>query len=176
MGMLTSCKPSIDVNLDILRPHMSAFGKEVRKTDQLYLYRDNMFMENAERLEIVFDTPQIPTVDEARRLYVDIVNRFIDKTNKNETIRPYLFQHPLSIQDVNIKIYFSELPNESRSDVINRMDMQYRVDSERQDHNIYYFKDTRKDSACIFFKETFEEAVEKLKLEASVNEIKETPS
>ena len=50
-------------------------------------------------------------VEEARRLYVDVVEGYLRRYNQNEEIRPYLHDYPFTIDNLDVKIGFE---NEQR--------------------------------------------------------------
>ena len=90
MYVLTSCsRESMEDKLS--DRHMSAFGKEVQKTDNLYLVgTGGSARYGIDKLSLTFISPTTPTIEEARSLYLDIMNRFINRINEDEEIHPYL--------------------------------------------------------------------------------------
>ena len=172
MYLLTSCsRESMEDKLS--DRHMSAFGKEVQKTDKLYLVgTGGSARYGIDKLSLTFISYTTPSIDQARKLYLDIVNRFIARINEDEEIHPYLIDYPMTHRDLKICILFSGLPESEMADYVTVISMG-EYGKKFEEKPIYYFKyDYEQQRSNIFFEETFEEAVENLKLENSLNKAK----
>lgn len=55
-------------------------------------------------------------VDQARKLYVDIIEEYLHKVNGNEEVRPYLHNHPFTINNLEFTIEFDEPNGRMKSD------------------------------------------------------------
>ena len=51
------------------------------------------------------------TIEEARRLYIEVVEGYLCRYNQNEEIRPYLHNFPFTIENIHVMIGFE---NEQR--------------------------------------------------------------
>lgn len=59
-----------------------------------------------ERISIGFQVPRKVTLDEARSLHVQLVERLIKRINENEAIRPYLREYPVRSNNAHISLSF----------------------------------------------------------------------
>ena len=55
-------------------------------------------------------------VDEARKLYVNIVEEYLHRVNCNEEVRPYLHNYPFTINNLEFNIEFDESNGRMKSD------------------------------------------------------------
>lgn len=54
-------------------------------------------------------------LEEARRLYVEVVEDFLNRINNNKEIRSYLHDYPFTIKNLDLMIHFSEDTNDENS-------------------------------------------------------------
>jgi len=63
---------------------------------------------NVEKISVVFTIKQKPTLDEARIIQVNAVERLIELVNNHEKIRPYLAEYPFNSSRIKISISFKD--------------------------------------------------------------------
>jgi len=61
---------------------------------------------NVEKISVVFTIKQKPTLDEARIIQVNAVERLIELVNNHEKIRPYLAEYPFTYNRADVSISF----------------------------------------------------------------------
>ena len=63
-------------------------------------------MDDIQKVNSHYESFECLTVDEARRLYVDVVEGYLERYNQNEEIRPYLHNYPFTVDNVEVMIGF----------------------------------------------------------------------
>ncbi len=91
------------------------FIDEVRKEYSLSLegYGGSM-PEKIESIEIMFESKNKATINDARWLLISLKEKFANKINNNQKIRPFLAEYPFSLARAKICISFQE-GNESNT-------------------------------------------------------------
>lgn len=109
-------------------------------------------------LKLAFNYYDIVDVPKGRELLTYSVNRFVEEINADKSIRKYLYNYPFQPQNVEIRIF---IENKNKTDssadelgIVTFVDglLQYKIWHEESK------------SCTIILTETYEEAVEKLKL------------
>lgn len=65
-------------------------------------------MNDIQKVNAYYVSFQRMTVEEARRLYVDVIEGFLCRYNQNEEIRPYLHSYPFTIDNLHVRIGFED--------------------------------------------------------------------
>lgn len=102
-----SCHHEIDHG-DLAVTAMRSYAKQVRKEFGFELSAfGGCMMNDIEIFEVTFARNDKVTVDEARRLIVQISEGFIAKINADEKIRPYLHNYPITQKNVRFHLSFA---------------------------------------------------------------------
>jgi hypothetical protein len=96
--------------IELADQEMFAFAREVKTTNQLQLVAyGGGFYERVNHFSLTFMSPQYPSVEDARILFFDVANRFLERVNQNEELRPYMANYPFTIIDnLALMIVFPE--------------------------------------------------------------------
>lgn len=114
MLLFTGCVHRSAPHVALADQQMHSFVKEMFKDKQLYVSgAGGSLMEDIKQLGIDFTSydNQRLSVAEARKLIVEITEKFIDEINRNEKIRPYLSKFPVDCNNVALAISFYEKPH-----------------------------------------------------------------
>ncbi len=115
-------------------------------------------MDNIKMMGMGFECKTTADIKTARKLLLDIVNRYLININGNNKIKPYLHNYPFTANNVDVKIFFRDLDKlKTESDI----DI-----ASANEGTIYYYKDwPEKYDLKILHEETYEEAMQALKSE-----------
>jgi hypothetical protein len=114
MLLFAGCVHRSVPHVALANQQMHSFVKEMFKEKQLYVSgAGGSMMNDIKKLSIDFDSydNQKLSVAEARKLIVEITEKFIDEINCNEKIRPYLSKFPVDCNNVLLAISFFEKPH-----------------------------------------------------------------
>ena len=94
-------------------------------------------------------------VDEARKLYVNIVEEYLHRVNCNEEVHPYLHNYPFTINNLEFTIRFSH-PNGKRI-ADGHVALMFFIEN----RNLLFYKgyDSNTDNFYLLHKESYEEAL-----------------
>ncbi len=85
------------------------YNKEVAKPRNLYLSGSGgAMMNDIQRVILNFKSFDLLTVDEARALYIEMMEDFLSRMNQNGKIRPYLHDYPFGIDNFELTIGFRD--------------------------------------------------------------------
>lgn len=83
------------------------YNKELKREKHLYLVGSGgAMMGDIQKVNAHYVSYDRLTVEEARRLYVDVAEGYLNRYNENEEIRPYLHNYPFTIDNFKIMIGF----------------------------------------------------------------------
>ena len=86
---------------------MSSYSKQVKKQWGLYLAGSGgAMMYDVKAVALDYECIANVTLEEARKLYVDLVEGFVDLVNKDEPVRPYLHNYPFTSSNCECSIMF----------------------------------------------------------------------
>ncbi|MFN0065792.1 MAG: hypothetical protein ACKVOH_06115, partial [Chlamydiales bacterium] len=74
------------------------------------------FMHDIEEVGFSYISLDKYNVEEARALYIEVMEGFIERFNADETIRPYLHNYPFTEENLRIRIGFEDENRKHRSD------------------------------------------------------------
>ncbi len=114
MLLFAGCVHRSAPHVALANQQMHAFVKEMFREKQLYVSgAGGSLMDDIKLLDIDFTSydNQRLSVAEARKLIVEITEKFIDEINHNEKIRPYLSKFPVDCNNVVLAISFYENPH-----------------------------------------------------------------
>lgn len=107
--LFSSCSP-IPKHVQLARSAITSFSQEVFKTDQLVLEGYGGAMsEDIKTFTFFFESQKNVNLEEARILFVNILERFLHKINKDEEIRNFLHEYPISEKNIYLEIQFSPI-------------------------------------------------------------------
>ena len=86
-----------------------AYNKELCKQKHLQLTgKGGAMMDDIQKVNANYVSFDRLTVEEARRLYVDVAEGYLCRYNQNEEIRPFLHNYPFTIGNFKIMIGFED--------------------------------------------------------------------
>ncbi len=106
-------------------------------------------------LALAFESDRKIDIEEGRKLLVNVIEIFLEEINKDEKLRPYLANYPFNAGNVEIRIFME--PMNSKDLIIVKAkegEFSYKIRASEFEHQTVY-------------SETYDEAVEKLRLEIS---------
>ena len=158
--ILTSCYTS-PRHVVLGGQQISQFAKEVEKTDNLMIVGSGGgFYNGISKFSFTFFSPMAADIESARRLYIDISSRFLQKINEYEEIHCYLYDYPVTIHNLDLHILFYPKVKMDIPTYVDGITMgENAYDSKNND--IYYIQDDEiNDRSNIFFKEPYIKAIE----------------
>lgn len=86
------------------------FTKQVYQEEHLPCWMiGGSMMNDIQVMSLGFESYQKVNIDQARKLYVKLTQKFMDKINNNTEIRPYLHTYPFTPDNAKIKLMFSDI-------------------------------------------------------------------
>ena len=86
---------------------MSSYSKQVKKQWGLRLAgRGGAMMYDVKEVTLAYNCTANVTLEEARKIYVNLVEGFVDLVNKDEPVRPYLHNYPFLPSNFDCSIIF----------------------------------------------------------------------
>lgn len=132
------------------------YNKELKKEKHLYLSGSGGAMiGDIQKINASYVSFEKLTIEEARRLYVDVAEGYICRYNQNEQIRPYLHNYPFTIANFEIMIGFE---NEKRQ--IIEEGFVALIFHDRKNILVYYTYDPSTDKFIDLYEEPYEIARE----------------
>ena len=106
--MLTCCQPTAPHIKEAGRI-MGRFCKRAEKQYNLSCYGSGgSLMGDIQTFDLTFQSYEKINVEKAREKYVRIMEDFLEQTNQDEGVRPYLHQYPLPIEGFELGLIFGE--------------------------------------------------------------------
>lgn len=168
--LLTCCNPPRTEDISY-EPTKGSLACEVRNKAFAQLKKDKdlhpfgtgaQMMDEIKMLGLYFNYYKEIDIDTARDLLISAATVFLDTINKNEQIRPYLFNFPFKPENIEISIALantdgSEIPPKKLCFVVMRA-------------GILEYKANQPDSNkfVVLYTETYDEATSKLKVSDSI--------
>ncbi len=93
---------------------IAVFSKEIEKEKKFILVGSGGRMMNCiSELSLSFWSyyPMRLSIPEARKLIIEMTDKFKNEVNENEQIRPYLCKHPIDQKNIEISVCFWEAPH-----------------------------------------------------------------
>lgn len=105
--LLYSCSP-VPKHVGLARSAITSFSKEVFQTDHLALDGSGgAMLDDIKTFTMFFDSQKNVDLAEARILFVNIVERFLNKINNDQEIRHFLHKFPITEKNIYLEIQFS---------------------------------------------------------------------
>ena len=148
----------------------SSYNKNLKKKHGLQVIGfGGAMMEDVEKINLHYVSYKRFNVQEARTLYFEIVKGLLEKVNADKKLRPFLHNYPFQIENLKISIRFEDSPGirvpeefvAYVSNIKNRVCYDKYVIDPNADHPVLRGKLTD------LYEETYEEAVELLKVKQS---------
>jgi hypothetical protein len=73
-------------------------------------------MNDIQEIELRFTSLDALDVDQARKLYIEIMEEFLIRINKHEKIRPHLHNYPFEVKNIKLTISFDDSNRHIRGD------------------------------------------------------------
>ncbi len=107
---LSSCKSKVSEEFDYTKQARKITGRfceEISLPKDLYLTGyGGALMHDVKELALHFDAFECLNLEEARKLYVEMTETYLDYINEDEAIRPFLHNYPFTIKNLKIMITF----------------------------------------------------------------------
>lgn len=93
----------------------NAYNKTFLKEKNMHLIgQGGAMMYDIEKINAHYYSYEPTTLEQARKLYVDIIEGYLQAYNSNEKIRPYLHNYPFNVDNLDITISFKDELNQRR--------------------------------------------------------------
>lgn len=133
---------------------MNSYSKQITKEANIEIIGTGGSMrKDVEKVTLHFVSHQKMDLESARKLYVKIVEGFLNKINTNEQIQPYLHNRPFTISNLDIKISFWD----NKSKHFDEKSVAFVYFAKNKIYYSYFFENT--DSLEDLHGETYEEAL-----------------
>ncbi len=104
--LLTACHKS---NSDLADVQLNRYAKKAYKEKGLVMEGSGgSMMNDIKEFALSFTCPDYLTLDETRKLVVQIIDEFVQQINSDEEIRPRLHTYPLPPNNISLMIGFSD--------------------------------------------------------------------
>lgn len=147
------------------------FAKNVKKTDQLelFMYGGGLY-EKINSLNIGFISHELVDIDSARRMYVDLSNRFLNYVNSDPNLSQYSSVFPFTNAQLNLVIMYKPYVNQINSPFISGVSMGEMYLPKRE--SIFYHQnDPYTGKSEIVLIESYNKALEILKFQQCQQEM-----
>ena len=107
-----------------------------------------------QQVDLQFGSPQYPSIDDARQLYITATQELIGAYNADLKIRPYLHEYPFTISNIKLTIRFSGRTPDCQ-------DTQFVALIFTNKHNVVYYEgyNFQTEEFFILHTESYEEAL-----------------
>jgi hypothetical protein len=148
-----SCSSPEPRYIQLVDKIMDAYSSELKLKHDMYLTgKGGMMMHNIKVICATYISFAACSVDEARRLYVEIAEEYLNRINEHEEMRQYLNNYPFTISNLELNIGFDDITYHRRGD--GYVGCMYVVHS-----NLYYKAYKEDGKLYTLYKEPYSEAV-----------------
>ncbi len=147
-------------NFDIAQHEMNKFGRKIRYSDDCFLvgaggcFQD----EQIKVFDLTIHSKKLLKIDQARELYLKLMSDFAKQVNNNQKVISYLPDHCFLLKNIDVFLgLFDENYDDPNPPHIANV---FKTKSNTIAYNVY---DYNSDKYMILEKETFDEALNKLK-------------
>ncbi len=145
----------------------SSYCRELNQSKGLYVTGSGgAMMGDIQEVGVHFISFTPSSIEEARRLYVEVTEGFLKRYNENEAVRPYLHNYPFTIENLEIMIRFADEARKHRGDWMVAL-----VFTARKDQLFYCGYNYEKQQLYDIHKEPYSQAVEIVKQQTLCLEI-----
>ena len=114
LGTLSSFKANY---VKLVHRVNASFTKEFGKDKHLHLIGSGgAMMDDVKGVTLHFISYEPYTIEEARSLYIELVENYLCRINQTEKLRPYLHDYPFTNANLNFIISFEDNSKHLRSD------------------------------------------------------------
>jgi hypothetical protein len=132
----------------------SKFTNDLKAERQMFLFGSGgRLMDDVELVDLSYHVRRHATIDEARQLYVEAVEKYLNLINSDEKIRPFLRNYPFTINNLEFDIGFVDQNGRYQKDVA------FMLYSKRKGKIIYCEDDPKEGLFNTIYEEPYEEAV-----------------
>ncbi len=137
----------------------SSYCQELSRNKGLYLTGSGGAMvDDIKKINVHFDSFASLSVEEARKLYVEVAEGFLKRYNENEAVRPYLHNYPFKLENLELMISFTDETRKRRSEGLVAL-----VFNARKDLLFYYGYDEKENQLYEIYEESYSQAIEMTK-------------
>lgn len=84
-----------------------SYNKEICRKNKIYLVgKGGAMMNDIQTVNAHYVSLELLTIEQARRLYVDVIEGYLCRYNQNVQIRPYLHDYPFTVENLDVTIRF----------------------------------------------------------------------
>lgn len=170
--LFCSCSQSLDyedpAHVKAADKVTSRCTKKIQKEHNIQLIGSGgSMMDDIREIFLHFIDNKTPTIEQARKLIIQITEEIILEFNSDEDVRPYLSNYPFKASNIRIMISIRNPEMNIKSNSICFIS--------KGDHSIdYYTSDIGKDKYIEIAKEPYEEAQQKAQLRTDESHLSET--
>lgn len=130
------------------------FTKELMKEKNMYLFGyGGRMMFDVEEVSMSYNIVKHASIDEARRLFVEVAEGYLARINTSEKLRPFLHNYPFTINNLDLGIGFENEKGQAYEDLV------YVVYSKRTGKIVYNANDPKEGMFYKIYEESYDEAV-----------------
>lgn len=142
------------------------FAKDVQKSDHLELIEyGGGFLDQINTLTIGFLSRENVNIDQARWMFVNYANMFIDRINCSNELRPYLAVYPFTIEQLKFSIIYRPALNPELSPFIFAVGTDPKDDSVCKDDIFYMQESPRTGEGGVILRESYYKALNTLRFQ-----------
>lgn len=112
-----SCSSTERRDIQMVNEIVDKYSLELKRERGLYLIgRGGRMMDDIQQVYVEYTSVDAPSVDEVRKLYVEIAEEYLQRINSNEELRPYLHVYPFTIENLALTLSFEDVAYRIRKD------------------------------------------------------------
>mgnify|MGYP007027865603 CR=1 FL=1 len=143
---------------------LNEYSKELKQQKEMILIgHGGAMMNDIQEVCMHYISYDRLSVEEARKLYINLANGLLEKYNADEKIRPYLHNFPFSYNNLDIMIAFEDKLSRRRLD-----DGSVALIFVAKDNLFYDGYDSTTDKLYTLYKEPYAKAVEIVKQQSGI--------
>ena len=153
--LLISASPhATQKHIKLINRFNTKFAKELKKEKSLYLFGyGGRMMFDVEEVFMSYQATQCVSLEEARRLFIEISEKYLARINGNEQLRPFLHNYPFTIDNLELSLGFKDVEGKFQNQV------SFIMYSKRSGNIVYNSYNTETEMLDTIYEEPYEEAV-----------------
>lgn len=145
-------------HIKLINRFNAAFAKELKKEKSMCLFGyGGRMMFDVEEVFMSYQVTQCVSMEEARRLFVEISEKYLVRINGDEKLRPFLHNYPFTINNLDLNLGFKDAKRQFQKGLA------FVMYSKRTGHIVYNSYNSETDMLDTIYEEPYEEAVRLVK-------------